>query len=82
MTLVARVAFQHDHPRADRIVFLMMRYQPRPYRHRIHQLVAGVADDLGFDLIRADDCDYSGELWANVKLCLDNCAGRHRCLRQ
>ena len=74
MTSLADLAFQHDHPSNDRNVFLLMRFEPRPFRQRIHQLVLGAARELGLHLIRADDHDYSGELWTNVKLCLDNCS--------
>lgn len=74
MSSLSGPAFQHDHPQLDRTIFLMMRFEPRPFRHRIHQLVLNASRELGFDLVRADDHDYSGELWTNVKLCLDNCS--------
>lgn len=72
MTALATELFRQDHPVVDRNVFLMMRFEPSPLRTRIHTLVGRVAEELGFDLVRADDRDYSGELWTNVKLCLDN----------
>lgn len=74
MKSAATTWFYRDHPRRARNVFLMMGYDPSPLRQRVNQLVRSAGADLGFDIIRADDTDYSGELWPNVQICLENCA--------
>lgn len=72
MTSLALNYFQTDHPDVDRNVFVAMRLDPSPLRTRIHDLIRSSIEDRGLHAIRADDRDYSGELWTNVKLCLDH----------
>jgi len=52
----------------------MMGFGPSPMRREIELLVRQAGRELGFDVIRADDVDYSGEIWGNVELCLENCS--------
>lgn len=61
----------HPHPRTS--VFLMKGFAPSPMRQKIESIVREAGARLGFDIIRADDVDYSGEIWSNVELCLQNC---------
>lgn len=74
MKSVATSRFQRDHPRRGRNVFLMMGYGATPMRRRIRELVAEAGLLRGFDVLRADDTDYTGEVWTNAQLCLDNCS--------
>ena len=69
-----RRAFRADHPRRDRTVFLAMRFEQHPLRNRIHRNVCEVGERLDFDIVRADDRDYSGELWTNVRVCMEESA--------
>lgn len=73
MKSAATTRFLRDHPRRGKNVFLMMGYESTPMRARIHELVRAAGDEQAFDVIRADDTDYSGELWTNAQTCLDNC---------
>jgi hypothetical protein len=65
--------FLRDHPRPRKNVFLMMGFDSSPMRQEIESIVRNAGQGLGFDIIRADDVDYSGEIWGNVELCLENC---------
>ena len=65
--------FLRDHPKPHLNVFLMMGFGPSPMRNEIESIVRSAGESLGFDIIRADDVDYSGEIWGNVELCLQNC---------
>ena len=65
--------FLRDHPRPHMNVFLMMGFGSSPMRQEIEGIVRSTGESLGFDIIRADDVDYSGEIWGNVELCLQNC---------
>ncbi|HET7477003.1 MAG TPA: hypothetical protein VFJ97_13405 [Dermatophilaceae bacterium] len=74
MSQLASALFRQDHPSPDRTLLLLMRFGHNPWRATVHRLIRDTATTLGFDVVRADDRDYSGELWTNVKLCLDNTA--------
>lgn len=65
--------FLRDHPRPRKTVFLMMGFGSSPMRQEIDSIVREAGRSLGFDIVRADDVDYSGEIWGNVELCLQNC---------
>jgi hypothetical protein len=68
--LTAVEAFKADHPR--RAILLLMRFDESPLLQSLREAIQAVADRLGYDVIRADDRDYTGELWANVDLCVRN----------
>ncbi len=72
MDQTALSSFNADHPAKELNIFLIMRFERHPHRDRIHRLIREAAADLGFDVFRADDRDYSGELWTNVKLCMES----------
>jgi hypothetical protein len=74
MKTMAGARFQRDHPKRSRLVFLMMGYDPTPMRTRVRDLITAEGRAVDHDVIRADDVDYSGELWTNAQLCLDHCA--------
>ena len=62
--------FLETHPDPQRNVFVMM-----PFRHsdQLDAVYKTVKDTLalrGFHAVRADDRDYTGELWSNVEVCM------------
>ncbi|MBP2377029.1 hypothetical protein JOF42_000524 [Microbacterium phyllosphaerae] len=67
-------AFLEDHPEPSRNVFIMMRFGATPQMKQIHDaIVAGLAEH-GMNAVRADDRDYTGELWSNIEVYLTGCA--------
>lgn len=67
-------AFLEDHPEPSRNVFIMMRFGATAQMKQIHDaIVAGLADH-GMNAVRADDRDYTGELWSNIEVYLTGCA--------
>ncbi|MEU4014238.1 hypothetical protein AB0E56_03140 [Microbacterium sp. NPDC028030] len=66
--------FLEDHPEPSRNVFIMMRFGATPQMKQIHDaIVAGLAEH-GMNAVRADDRDYTGELWSNIEVYLTGCA--------
>lgn len=61
-------SFLKDHPVFDRNVFLMMRFDEGEHFIEIEKSVRKEADKYGLHVIRADDKDYTGDLWSNVCL--------------
>ncbi|MGY1826533.1 nucleoside 2-deoxyribosyltransferase [Blastococcus sp. SYSU DS0541] len=49
-----------------------MRFDDTRVMRAIHDGVRAAAARHGRDVVRADDHDYTGELWTNVALCLEN----------
>lgn len=65
--------FLEDHPEPSRNVFIMMRFSDSPQMKQIHDaIVAGLAEH-GMNAVRADDRDYTGELWSNIEVYLTGC---------
>jgi hypothetical protein len=65
--------FLKDHPEPSRNVFIMMRFSETPQMKQIHDaIVAGLAEH-GMNAVRADDRDYTGELWSNIEVYLTGC---------
>ncbi|MDQ1175412.1 hypothetical protein [Microbacterium sp. SORGH_AS_0421] len=65
--------FLEDHPEPSRNVFIMMRFSDSPQMKEIHQaIVAGLAEH-GLNAVRADDRDYTGEVWSNIEVYLTGC---------
>lgn len=62
-----------DHPSPDRNVFVMMRFRKTDQMASIHTAIRNTLLPLGFHAIRADDRDYTGELWTNVQVCMTGC---------
>lgn len=67
---VANEAFRAQHP--DPTVLLLMRFEESPVLRRIDEAIRSACANFGRNVVRADDRDYTGELWANVALCLHN----------
>ncbi|WP_344020349.1 hypothetical protein [Pseudonocardia kongjuensis] len=65
--------FIADHPDPSKNVFVMMRFKENDQMSAIHRSIADSLAKLGFHAIRADDRDYTGELWTNVQVCMTGC---------
>ncbi|MHB9090789.1 MAG: hypothetical protein ACYC7H_05165, partial [Chloroflexota bacterium] len=61
-------AFLLDHPHADQNVFLMMRFRPGEQYDRISETVRKDCARYSLHVVRADDKDYTSDLWENVGL--------------
>ena len=59
-------AFLEDHPNPDKNVFLMMRFGAGPQYQVIHDAMREGMAHFGLKVLRADDRDYTGDLWENV----------------
>lgn len=66
--------FIADYPNPDRNVFVMMRFLKTDQMKSIHTAIRDSLAPLGFHAIRADDRDYTGELWTNVQVCMTGCS--------
>lgn len=65
--------FVGDNPNPDRNVFLMMRFKPGKQYEEIRQTLIKACASFGLKVIRADDRDYTGELWQNVVVYMLGC---------
>lgn len=65
--------FIQDHPQPANNVFLMMSFAGDERLAEIRRVVGRVLATHGLDAIRADDRDYTGDLWGNVETCLFGC---------
>jgi len=65
--------FLQDHPEPARNVFLMMRFSDTPQMQAIHASIRSALANQGMNAIRADDRDYTGELWSNIEVYLTGC---------
>jgi|GEM_PF-1238515 len=61
-------AFLADHPDVDKNVFLMMRFRAGDQYEEIVRVLRDSFRAYGLNVIRADDKDYTGDLWENVCL--------------
>ncbi|GIG22715.1 hypothetical protein Cch01nite_34390 [Cellulomonas chitinilytica] len=66
----ADAAYRAHHP--EPTVLLLMRFGGSAVLRGIDAGVRSAGARFGRDVVRADDRDYTGELWANVALCLHN----------
>jgi len=66
--------FLADHPDKDKNVFLMMRFKSGAEYDLIHSTLKDGLRGHGLSLLRADDKDYTGDLWENVCLYMLGCA--------
>ncbi|MCA1716937.1 MAG: hypothetical protein LC781_08850 [Actinobacteria bacterium] len=60
--------FFEDHPNVDQNVFLMMRFKTGEQYEEITETLRREMGKYGLHVIRADDKDYTGDLWENVCL--------------
>lgn len=65
--------FLSDHPNPEKNVFIMMRFRETDQFREIHEALRSTLGLRHFDGIRADDRDYTGDLWTNVQLCMTGC---------
>jgi hypothetical protein len=65
--------FMADHPVFERNVFIMMRFNDTPAVKQIHASIKAALSEHGLRGVRADDRDYTGELWSNVEVYLTGC---------
>jgi hypothetical protein len=65
--------FLKDHPNYDRNVFIMMRFLETDQMQAIHREIGEALGRRGYVGIRADDRDYTGELWTNIEVCMVGC---------
>lgn len=63
-------AFLEDHPDPDKNIFLMMRFMETSQMGEIQEAVKRTAESKGLHVVRADDRDYTGELWTNIQVCM------------
>lgn len=62
--------FLNDHPDPERNVFVMMRFLNSEQLDEAHLAVKETLAERGFHAVRADDRDYTGELWSNIEVYL------------
>lgn len=65
--------FLDDHAEPSRNVFVMMRFDGTP---QLAAIMRAIRDELathGYAGVRADDRDYTGELWSNVQVYMHGC---------
>jgi hypothetical protein len=65
--------FLHDHPHPDSNVFLMMRFGKSEQYDMIEKILRKKFQDYGLNVLRADDKDYTGDLWDNVCVYMIGC---------
>jgi len=65
--------FLDDHPDFAHNVFIMMRFIDTEPMRSIHKAITDELASHGFNGLRADDKDYTGELWTNVQVYLHGC---------
>lgn len=65
--------FLNDHPNPDRNVFVMMRFLRSDQLDQAHAAIRDTLAPKGFHAVRADDRDYTGELWSNVEVYMTGC---------
>ena len=65
--------FLADHPAPERNVFIMMRFIGTQQLNEIYHTIKATLSESGFDGIRADERDYTGELWSNVETQMVGC---------
>ncbi len=65
--------FLNDHPDPDKNVFVMMRFSQSAQLNEALTAVKETLATRGFHAVRADDRDYTGELWSNIEVYLTCC---------
>ncbi len=66
-------AFLEDHPEPDRNVFVIMRFHETDQFEEIHAAIRDALAARGLTAVRADDRDYTGEVWTNVQVYMTGC---------
>lgn len=65
--------FLADHPDPNVNVFIMMRFRATEQMGSIHQTLKAALARHGMSGLRADDKDYTGELWSNLQVYMTGC---------
>jgi hypothetical protein len=65
--------FLNDHPDPGHNVFVMMRFIDSPQMNEIYGAIRETCSVYGFHAVRADDRDYTGELWSNIEVYMTCC---------
>jgi hypothetical protein len=65
--------FLDEHPDPGRNVFVMMRFMSSPQMEEIYRAIKDSCSIYGFQAVRADDRDYTGELWSNIEVYMTCC---------
>lgn len=65
--------FLDDHPDPSRNVFIMMRFIETEQMNDIAGTIKATLSERGFHGVRADDRDYTGELWSNIEVYMTCC---------
>lgn len=60
--------FIEGHPQPSRNVFVTMRFADTVQTNQINESVKGALAELGMTAVRADDRDYTGDLWFNIEV--------------
>lgn len=66
-------AFLASHPDPDRNVFIMMRFRDTDQMQSINRTIRDALAGHGMAGLRADDRDYTGELWSNLQIYMTGC---------
>jgi hypothetical protein len=67
-------AFLRDHPDPAKNVFLMMRFRTGQHYDDIARAIRDEMTAHGLNVVRADDKDYTGDLWTNVCVYMLGCS--------
>jgi hypothetical protein len=65
--------FLADHSEPARNVFIMMRFHKSDQFDAIHETIKATLTEKGLKGIRADDRDYTGDVWTNVEVQMVGC---------
>lgn len=65
--------FLDEHPDPERNAFVMMRFIESPQMEEIYGTIKSACSEYGFHAVRADDRDYTGELWSNIEVYMTSC---------
>jgi len=65
--------FMAIYPDFDRNVFVMMRFHETAQFDEIYTAIKSSLKERGFTAVRADDRDYTGELWSNIEVYMACC---------
>ena len=67
------VTFLDDHPNPDKNVFIMMRFFPSAQLDEVFASIKSALATLGFNAVKANDRDYTTELWSNIQVYIHGC---------
>lgn len=66
--------FLLDHPDYEKNVFLVMRFRDEAPFPDIVKSIRVACEEAGLHLLRADDCEYTSDLWDNVMTYMYGCS--------